>query len=70
MEVNSRMGVLRKIGLAILAYVILGVIFTILLLNYIISRNTGNILVDILFLIFQPIVLITNLLYVTFPFLP
>ncbi|TFH04609.1 MAG: hypothetical protein E4H14_14370 [Candidatus Thorarchaeota archaeon] len=64
------MGALRKIGLVILAYVILGVIFTVLLLNDIIIRNNGNILVDILFLIFQPIVLITNLLYITFPFLP
>ena len=63
------MGVLKKIGLAILVYVILGVIFTILLLNDIISINDGNVVVDILHTIFYPIIIPTNVLYVTLPFL-
>ncbi|TFH06066.1 MAG: hypothetical protein E4H14_11525 [Candidatus Thorarchaeota archaeon] len=63
------MGALRKIGLVILAYVILGVIFTVLLLNGIIIRNDGNILVDIFYWVLLPIILITNLLYATVPFL-
>ncbi|MHA1849918.1 MAG: hypothetical protein ACTSW8_01505, partial [Candidatus Thorarchaeota archaeon] len=62
------MGVLKKIGLAILVYVILGVIFTILLLNDIISINDGNVVVDILHTIFYPIIIPTNFLYVTLPF--
>ncbi len=64
------MGVLRKLSLAILVYVIIGVILTILLLNDIISIHDGNILIDIIFMIFQPIILIVNFLYVTLPFLP
>ena len=64
------MGVLRKIGIAIFVYVIIGVLLTILLLNDIISINDGNILVNILFTIFQPIIILTNFLYYTIPFLP
>lgn len=62
------MGVVRKLGLAILVYIILGVIFTIMLLNDIISINDGNILINTLFWIFQPVILITNILYHTIPF--
>ncbi len=64
------MGVLRKLGLGILVYVVIGVVLTILLLNDIISIHDGNILIDILFMIFQPIILIVNFLYFTIPFLP
>jgi len=64
------MGVLRKLGIAIFVYVIIGVLLTILLLNDIISINDGNILVNILFTIFQPIIILTNFLYYTIPFLP
>lgn len=64
------MGVLKKIGLVILLYVILGVIFTILLLNDIISINAGNILIDFLRTIFYPIIIPTNFIIATLPFLP
>ncbi len=64
------MGVLRKLGLGILVYVIIGVVLTILLLNDIISIHDGNILIDILFMIFQPVILLVNFLYYTMPFLP
>lgn len=59
------MGVLRKLILAILVYVIIGVVLTILLLNDIISIHDGNILISILFMIFQPIILVVNFLYFT-----
>ncbi|MHA1576586.1 MAG: hypothetical protein ACTSU3_04430 [Candidatus Thorarchaeota archaeon] len=64
------MGVLRKLGLAVLVYVIIGAIFAILLLNDITSIHDGNILINILFWIFQPVIFITNILYHTLPFLP
>jgi len=64
------MGVLRKLSLAILVYVIIGVALTVLLLNDIISINDGNILINILFMIFQPIIILVNFLYYTIPFLP
>ena len=64
------MGVLRKLSLAIIVYVIIGVVLTILLLNDIISIHDGNILINILFTIFQPIILVVNFLYYTVPFLP
>ena len=64
------MGVLRKLSLAILVYVIIGVALTVLLLNDIISINDGNILINILFMIFQPIIILVNFLYITIPFLP
>ncbi|MCK4567812.1 MAG: hypothetical protein KAU48_10950 [Candidatus Thorarchaeota archaeon] len=64
------MGVLRKLGLGILVYVIIGVVLTILLLNDIISIHEGNILINILFMIFQPIIILVNFLYYTMPFLP
>ena len=64
------MGVLRKLGIAIFVYVIIGVLLTILLLNDIISINDGNILINILFMIFQPIIILVNFLYYTIPFLP
>ena len=64
------MGVLRKLSLAIIVYVIIGVVLTILLLNDIISIHDDNLLIDILFMIFQPIILIVNFLYFTIPFLP
>ena len=66
---RSRMGVLKKIGLLILAYVIMGVVYTILLLNDIIIRD-GNILIETIHIILTPIVLPTNFLYQTMPFLP
>jgi len=64
------MGLLRKLGVVILLYVILGVIFTALLLNDIVSIHDGNIFIDILDQIFWPIIFIANFLYVTMPFLP
>lgn len=64
------MGVLRKLGLIVLVYVITGVIFALILLNGIISIHDGNILINILFWIFQPVIFITNILYHTLPFLP
>ena len=63
------MGVLRKIGGIILAYVIIGVILYFLLLNDIISINVGNILVDLLYTIFSPVILATNFIYMTLPFI-
>ncbi|MFW9844374.1 MAG: hypothetical protein ACFFEV_07350 [Candidatus Thorarchaeota archaeon] len=62
------MGVLRKLGIVILLYVILGIVFTFLLLNDIVSIHDGNILIDVLFTILQPIIIATNFLYVTLPF--
>jgi len=64
------MGVLRKLGILILVYVILGIIFTALLLNDIVSIHDGNIFIDILDQIFWPVIFIANLLYVTTPLLP
>ena len=64
------MGIVRKLSLAIIVYVIIGVVLTILLLNEIISIHDDNILIDILFMIFQPIILVVNFLYYTIPFLP
>jgi len=64
------MGVLRKLGILILVYVILGIIFTALLLNDIVSIHDGNIFIDILYQIFWPVIFIANLLYVTTPLLP
>ncbi len=61
------MGVLRKLGIVILVYVVLGIIFTFLLLNDIVSIHDGNILVNILNLIFQPIIPVANLLYYMLP---
>ncbi len=63
------MGALRKLGLGILVYMAIGVVLTILLLNDIISIHDGNILISILFMIFQPIILLVNFLYYTMPFL-
>ncbi|MGY5873747.1 MAG: hypothetical protein RTV72_15980 [Candidatus Thorarchaeota archaeon] len=62
------MGVLRKIGLAILVYLVIGVVMTFFILNDIISIHDGNILIDILYTIFNPIIIATNFLYVTLPF--
>jgi len=64
------MGVLRKLGILILVYVILGIIFTALLLNDIVSIHDGNIFIDILYQIFWPVIFIANFLYVTTPLLP
>ena len=61
------MGVLRKLGIVILVYAVLGIIFTFLLLNDIISIHDGNILVNILHLIFQPIIPVANLLNYMLP---
>lgn len=62
------MGAVRKIGMIILAYLVLGVIFSILILTDIISIHDGNIVVVVLFWIFRPVVYVTNILYATFPF--
>lgn len=62
------MGVLRKIGGVILAYLILGVIMYFLLLNGVITYNDGNAVVDILYTIFYPIIWISNFIYMTLPF--
>ena len=62
------MGILRKIGGVILAYVIIGVIMYILLLTDIISINSGNIIIDLLYTIFSPIILVINFIYMTLPF--
>ncbi len=62
------MGILRKLGLAILAYVILGVVFYFLLQNGIISIHEENILVDFAYSVFYPVIIVTNFLYVTLPF--
>ncbi|TFG29925.1 hypothetical protein EU528_08975 [Candidatus Thorarchaeota archaeon] len=64
------MGVLRKIGIAIVLYLILGVVFTFLLLNDIVSIHDDNILIDFLYTVLQPVIIVTNFLYVTLPFVP
>jgi hypothetical protein len=58
------MGILRKLGVAILVYVTFGVIFTFLLLNDTISIHDENILITVLYNVFQPIIFVTNFLYV------
>jgi len=67
---TSRMGVLRKLGGVVLAYVIIGIIMYILLLNDIISINSGNMIIDFLYTIFSPIILTINFIYLTLPFVP
>ena len=64
------MGVLRKLGIVILVYAILGVIFTFLILNDTISIHDDNILIAFLYQIFWPVIFVTNFLYITIPFLP
>lgn len=65
-----RMGALRKIGSILLVYIVLGIIFSLLILNDIISIHEGNVIIVILFWIFQPVIYVFNILYHTFPFLP
>ena len=64
------MGVLRKLGVVIVLYVIFGVIITTLLLNDIINIHDGNIFIGILYQIFWPVIFLANFLYVTLPFMP
>ena len=53
---------LRKIGIVIAAYVILGAIFSFLLLMGFYSIHTHPI-INILFWFFQPVFIIVNILY-------
>jgi hypothetical protein len=64
------MGVLRKIGGIILAYVLGGVIMYFLLLNGFVSINEGNVIIDILHMIFNPVILAVNFIFWTLPFVP
>jgi hypothetical protein len=70
MEVVTQMGVLKKVGVVIGLYVILGVIFYLLIQNDIVSIHENNFFVDILYTIFSPVIIATNFLYVTLPFVP
>ncbi len=65
--VSATMGILRKLGLALAAYVILGTAFSLLLLIGLYSVST-HIIIYVLYLLFQPVFFVINVLYHTWLF--
>ncbi|RDE15316.1 MAG: hypothetical protein C4K48_04540 [Candidatus Thorarchaeota archaeon] len=61
------MGVLRKLGIALAAYVVLGTIFSLLLLIGLYSVST-HFIIYILYLFFQPVFFVINVVYYTLIF--
>jgi len=66
-EVSTSMGVLRKLGIALAAYVVLGTVFSLLLLIGLYSVST-HFIVYVLYLFFQPVFYVINVLYHTWIF--
>ncbi|MFW9960937.1 MAG: hypothetical protein ACFFDV_07960 [Candidatus Thorarchaeota archaeon] len=56
------MGGLRKIGIILAVYLILGIIFSLLLLIGLYSVHT-HIIINILYWFFQPVFIVFNILY-------